>query len=135
LLAEQDGIDRRLVAGSVFLMLGQTVFYAFTGWRRADHSLRANDLIHWDAIQDARAQGFRYYDFGEVADGQEGLAGFKTKWGSEPRQLYRYLYPVPGRVAFGIAESGRAPRLVRAAWPRLPLRATALIGDWFYSYL
>src|SRR5207247_3297230 len=73
LLAEQSGTDRRLLAGSVFLMLGHTVSYAFTGWRRADHSLRANDLIHWEAIQDARRQGFRSYDFGEVPGGQEGL--------------------------------------------------------------
>jgi hypothetical protein len=88
LLAEQrtDG-PARMLAGSVFLMYGSTVFYAFTGWQRADHSLRANDLIHWHAIQDAGREGFQWYDFGEVAGGQDSLAAFKSKWGAEPRQL------------------------------------------------
>jgi hypothetical protein len=135
LLAEQDGIGRRLVAGSVFLMLGHTAFYAFTGWRRADHSLRANDLVQWHAIQDARGQGFRYFDFGEVAGGQQGLVAFKAKWGGQPRQLYRYLYPGPDRVETGSLESDRAHRLAKAIWQRVPLTATAMIGDWIYGYL
>ena len=50
----------RLLAGSLLLMYGQTVFYAFTGWRREDLSLRPNDLIQWQAIHDAWAEGYRY---------------------------------------------------------------------------
>ena|ERR1700736_4239947 len=136
LIAEQRGIGRaRLLAGSLFLMFGDTVSYAFTGWHRADHALRANDIVHWQAIQDACQQGFRRYDFGEVSGGQDGLAAFKSKWGGEPRQLFRYYYPAPHRYETGSAQSGRLLRFGRAAWRRLPLTATARVGNWLYSYL
>src|SRR5438093_7833843 len=91
LLARQSAAGRsRLLAGSLFLMFGQTVFYAFTGWRREDMSLRPNDAIQWQAIRDACFQGFRYYDFGEVTKNNQGLAQFKSSWGGEPHWLYRY---------------------------------------------
>lgn len=135
LLAEQPvGRGTRLLAGSIFFMFGQTVHYAFTGWHRADHSLRANDLIHWQAIQDACRQGFRRYDFGEVAGNQQSLAAFKSKWGSSATQLYRYHFPSPGLGAVG-SDNGRLHGLAMAAWRRLPLRATAMVGDRIYRYL
>jgi hypothetical protein len=136
LLAEQpaDG-GTRLLAGSVFLMFGQTVHYAFTGWHRADHSLRANDLIHWQAIQDACRQGFRRYDFGEVAGNQQSLAAFKSKWGSSATQLYRYHFPSPGPAESAGSDNGRLHGLAMATWRRLPLRATAIVGDRIYQYL
>lgn len=131
LLAEQhDQGQRRLLAGSIFLMFGQTVFYAFNGRHRDDLGLRPNDLIQWQAIQGAWCNGFRRYDFGEVTVEQQGLAQFKSKWGAEPRRMVRYGYPAlrgPGALP--------GERFLRKAWRRLPLWATALAGDWIYGYL
>lgn len=132
LIAEQDG---RMLAGSVFLMLGSTVFYAFTGWQRADHSLRANDLLHWQAIDEFRQAGYRYYDFGEVAGGQQSLAAFKSKWGAQPQQLYRYQFPAQAEHGGGTLESGRLGGVAADIWRRLPLPVTATIGDWVYRRL
>ena len=137
LLAEQRDEGRnRLLAGSCFLVFGQTVSYAFTGWRRDGRQLRANDLIHWRAIQDACREGYRYYDFGEVVDGQASLAAFKQKWGGEPRRLYRY-HDRPADPEWPTRE-GRGNWLERAGreiWKRLPLRASERLSDWLYSYL
>ncbi len=137
LLAEQQQAGRpRLLAGSIFLMFGQTTFYAFNGRRREALPLRPNDLIQWHAIHHACQNGFRRYDFGEVAEDNQGLAEFKTKWGSEPQPLYRYYYPAFGEVETGALRSGsRARELASAAWRRLPVKATALLGDWLYRYL
>ncbi len=50
LLARQSVAGRsRLLAGSLFLMFGQTVFYSFTGWRREDMSLRLPDVSNKSA--------------------------------------------------------------------------------------
>ena len=51
--------------------------------------------------------GYRWYDFGEVAEGNEGLAGFKAKWDTETRMLIRYHAPplphaAPGREPPGL---------------------------------
>jgi lipid II:glycine glycyltransferase (peptidoglycan interpeptide bridge formation enzyme) len=73
--------QRRLIAGSIFLKFGQTVFYAFTGCAPQDLRLHPHDIIQIDSIRDACKDGFRWYDFGEVSEDNESLAQFKGKWG------------------------------------------------------
>ncbi|HEX2923626.1 MAG TPA: GNAT family N-acetyltransferase [Chloroflexota bacterium] len=137
LLAEQtEAGQTKLLSGSILLTFGQTVFYAFNGRRKEDLALRPNDAIHWRAIHDACAEGFRYYDFGEVLEDNKGLAEFKGKWGTEAKRLYRYYYPGLQHGDSHAGESeGRTQQLASAVWRRLPLAATALLGDRIYSYL
>lgn len=136
LLAERPGSGGpRLLAGSIFLMFGQTVSYAYNGARPEDRHLRANDLIQWRAIHDAVGAGFRRYDLGEVSDGDPGLVEFKKKWGATPRLLYRYYYPALGASEPGPLESGsRLRAFAEGAWRRLPLELTAFLGDRLYRY-
>jgi CelD/BcsL family acetyltransferase involved in cellulose biosynthesis len=137
LLAEQHEAGRAtLLAGSIFLSFGQTVLYAFNGRRRDGLALRPNDVIQLRAIQDACRAGFHHYDFGEVEDSNQGLADFKSKWGASPRRLHRYYYPRAGERETGVLGSERpARRLANAVWRRLPLQATAVLGDLAYRYL
>jgi hypothetical protein len=137
LLAERiDGDGRTILAGSMFLMFGRTVFYAFNGCGAQGRSLRANDVIQWEAIHRACNEGFRRYDLGEVVEAQEGLHDFKGKWGAEAQRLYRYYYPSTVGVESTAQESsGPVGRLVRTAWRHLPWRATAQLGDWLYSFM
>jgi hypothetical protein len=137
LLAERvAGGQRSLLAGSVFLMFGRSVCYAFTGSTREDLSFHPNDIIQWRAIHDACRSGFQWYDFGEVPADHATLARFKTKWGAEAVPLYRYYYPAP--------QTSPAPHArpdssvwgpLSAVWKRLPLRLTAVLGDLLYSRL
>ncbi|HLF00069.1 MAG TPA: GNAT family N-acetyltransferase [Gaiellaceae bacterium] len=139
LLAEaHDGSRARVVAGSMLLMLGETVFYAFNGRVRESLPLRPNDLIQWHAIHDATRAGFRRYDFGEVAHVNLDLAAFKRKWGTHPHPLHRYYFPASpeGPAGYGVLESENlARRLGTKAWRRVPLRVTAMVGDRVYRYL
>jgi len=136
LLAEkQAGTARRLLAGSILLMHGNTVTYAFTGARTSELALHPNDLIQWLAIHDACRAGFCRYDFGEVAEEHQQLAQFKSKWGAEPIPLYRYYWPEPKTNFTRKPLLGDSRRLVASSWRRLPLRLTATLGDWIYSRL
>jgi len=137
LLAEEQGSARRnIIAGSVFLKFGQTVSYAFNGSCLDNLSLRPNDLIQWHAINEACKNGYRYFDFGEVPQHRHDLAKFKSKWGSDAIQLYRYYYPAPGaRVGVELDGHHRSISLAQALWRRLPLAATSWFGDQMYSYL
>jgi lipid II:glycine glycyltransferase (peptidoglycan interpeptide bridge formation enzyme) len=135
LLAEQhDGGQTRLLAGSVFLMLGETVFYAFNGCWRWAMPLRANDVIQWEAIHDAVVNGFRHYDLGEVEEQQEGLHEFKGKWGAQASRLYRYYDPAAD-IRPGESESRGQRRVAKIAWQRMPASLTALLGDKLYGYM
>jgi Acetyltransferase (GNAT) domain len=138
-LADQsiDG-GRRVLAGSIFLTFGSTVSYAFNGRLREGLSLRPNDAIQWHTIHDACAEGFRWYDLGEVGVRNAGLAGFKAKWGGEVRTLYRYEYPAASDSSAGyrlLEADGRIQRAGRALWRRVPLWATERLGDSVYRYL
>ena len=137
LLAEQKMTGRqRVIAGSIFLTFGQTVSYAFNGSRSSDLGLRPNDVIQWQAINDACAAGYRFVDFGEVPEGHSDLAKFKSKWGSEPVRLYRYYYPASKDVENGPVEpQGYKESLKKAIWRRLPLTTVAWLGDRIYRYL
>src|ERR1700720_564497 len=88
-----------LVAGSIFLMMGKICFYAFTGSLTKQLGMHANDLILWEAIHKACADGYRSFDFGEVPEEHPELVRFKTKWGAVPRPLYRYYFPSSERNA------------------------------------
>ena len=126
---------RRLVAGSLFLIGGRTVVYAKNGVDRRFLSLHPNDALQWRAIHDAVRSGFRRYDFGEVDEHNEGLAAFKAKWGAEAVPLYRYAYPAPRELEAGILRpASPARRAAQAVWRRLPLTATAVLGDWLYRH-
>jgi lipid II:glycine glycyltransferase (peptidoglycan interpeptide bridge formation enzyme) len=136
LLAEcSEAGHRRLLAGSVFLMLGQTVFYAFNGRRRDDLALHPNDALQWRAIQDACAGGFRYYDLGEVTKNHPSLAQFKSKWGAKPQETYRYYYPAPRELEVGLLESNsRVCQLAHMLWRHMPIAATVGLSDWAHRY-
>ena len=125
-----------VIGGSVLLMFGRTVFYAFGAARRTALSLRPQDVLQWEAIHQAIREGYRHYDLGEVVEGQEGLAQFKRKWGAEPRRLVRYYGPVPAappdRPTLSLPRGGR---VARTCWRHLPLRVTAAVGSLAYRML
>jgi hypothetical protein len=127
-----------LLAGSMLLMLGETAFYAFNGRSREAMHLRPNDLLQWHAMRDAAAAGYRWYDFGEVGEDNQGLAGFKAKWDTETRTLVRYHAPPLPRPETGYGRPATRVwprRLALAAWRRVPLSLTAFAGDRVYRFL
>jgi len=131
LVAEQCKIgEKRMVAGSLLLQFGQTVFYAFTGCAPEDFRLHPHDILQIEAIRSACRSGFRWYDFGEVAEEHEDLAQFKTKWGGDPKGLYRYYYPAPVEQRSG--GGGRLASSARRIWRSLPPKTTAVLGDLIY---
>ncbi len=134
-LAEKvDASCRRLVAGSVFGYLGATIFYQFDGRAHDAGAHHAGDLIQRETIRWAISSGFRYYDMGEVVDGQEGLASFKRKFGASPSPLARLYLPHPTAPDRDDAFTrSRLRRVACATWRHVPLGATAWAGRAIYG--
>lgn len=136
LLAErQEAGRRRIIAGTIFLQSCRTVSCGFNGSRRGDFSLRPNDLIYWEAINNAFRRGFRLFDFGEVMADRPELARYKLKWGSEPVRLYRYYYPAFCNNKNETVQTAHHQIFTRALWRRLPLTTTTWLSDWIYDRL
>lgn len=60
------------IAGSIVLSFGDTVTYLHGASASAQRELMAPYLVQWQAITDAMAAGYRYYDFWGIAP--EGVA-------------------------------------------------------------
>jgi hypothetical protein len=140
LIAEREGAGRQeFLAGSIFLMYGQTVHYAFTGCRTDSMGLHINDLIQWEAIQRANREGFRFYDFGEGPEERQGLTEFKSKWCAKPVLLYRYQYPgeveEPTEEPAGAGTSNGNEPLLKKFWQRLPLGWTEYLSEQIFRRL
>jgi len=133
LVAERnENGTKRIVAGSIFLLFGQTVFYAFTGCAHEDFHLHPHDIIQMESIRSSCKNGYRWYDFGEAAD-EDGLTQFKGKWGTQAKPLYHYHYPA--HASGHDSEPSKLVTLVRRSWRSLPLRWTAMLGDQIHRYL
>jgi len=123
-----------LLAGSIFLMTGNVVVYAFTGSSTRHLATHANDLILWEAIHKASEEGYRSFDFGEVPEEHPELLRFKTKWGAVPRPQFRYCWP-HSDLGAATKNGFSLPQAAIKAWQYVPLSITARIGEWLYEYL
>lgn len=59
-LSEYEG---KVVSSVLLASFGDTVVYKKGGWMGSHKNLHPNELLHWEAIQWAKRQGYRYYDF------------------------------------------------------------------------
>jgi CelD/BcsL family acetyltransferase involved in cellulose biosynthesis len=82
-LAEEDGA---VVAGSMFLVWGDTLFYKYNA--SVTSAFGANDLVLWTAIRYAAEKGLKLADFGLSEAEHEGLIKFKRKWATQEKPLY-----------------------------------------------
>lgn len=136
LLAEQvEAGQRRLLGGILLLLYGQVVAFSSGAWREEDQALRANDILHWQAIRNVCAEGFRRYDFGNVDLDNPGLARYKRKWGAQSEMIYDYSYPVvPSKMGRNQGISRHPVRqLARAALLHAPIKALEFSTHWYYA--
>lgn len=96
-------------------------------------SLRANDLLHYEFIRWAVANGFASFDFGPVR--YPGQRQYKKKWGIEVNDYCYYYFPSPPRRR-PLSDQSRAARLAASLWQRLmPTRLAARIGKYLRKEL
>lgn len=115
-LAEKEG---RPLAASFEVRYGDTVTYLYGASSSAERNAMAPYALHWSALQDAKQQGYRFYDLHGVNPTSalspytkaswEGITRFKRGWGGHvvdtmgtwelPRaslsyRLFRFLRPI-----------------------------------------
>lgn len=90
LLAEHQG---HAIGGVLFLEWKGTLYYKFNASILSGLRHRPNDLLIWEGIQRAKANGCRALDFGLSDWDQEGLVRYKRKFATEEKVItfLRYL--------------------------------------------
>ncbi|GJQ51154.1 MAG: hypothetical protein HKUEN02_00010 [Anaerolineaceae bacterium] len=85
----------------------------YYGWSAVlpDSAHHPTHFLIWKIIQDASAEGYRWFNMGEAAREHHGLNHFKRGWGTEVLEPCRYF--IPGRL------TQPSPRLFdRVGWTR-----------------
>lgn len=80
-------VDGRPVAGAMYLVWGDTVYYKFGASAATHLPLRPNDALHWAILQWATERGLRALDWGLSDLDQPGLVGYKRKWATTERRI------------------------------------------------
>ncbi len=85
LLAEVDG---QVVAGTMYLRHGQTIYYKFNASDLGQLQFRPNDLLVWEGIRRAKEEmDCSSFDFGLSDSDQDGLLRFKRKFATEEKTI------------------------------------------------
>jgi CelD/BcsL family acetyltransferase involved in cellulose biosynthesis len=77
----------RIVAVTVYLRWGDTLYYKFNASDAQALCLRPNDMLVWEGMRLARALGCREVDLGASDDSQPGLVRFKRRYSRDERQI------------------------------------------------
>jgi FemAB-related protein (PEP-CTERM system-associated) len=87
-----------------------------------------NQMLYWEAIQEALRRGLRSFDFGR-SQWNTGTFRFKEQWGARPKPLYyQYLLEGPAQMPNFAAQQLRMEIAVRI-WKRLPLPVARILGE------
>ncbi len=62
-VAEYNG---KIISANLMLFFGNTATYLHGASSDCDRNVMAPFLLHWQAMQDAKERGFKYYDFGGI---------------------------------------------------------------------
>jgi FemAB-related protein (PEP-CTERM system-associated) len=99
----------------------------YGGGTAAARALAGNDFLYWEVMRRASERGFRLFDFGRSKIGTGSFA-FKKNWGFEPTPMVYQYKLAPGHQVPNINPLNPKYRLFIAAWRRLPLPVSKLIG-------
>ncbi|HKA28338.1 MAG TPA: GNAT family N-acetyltransferase [Candidatus Binatia bacterium] len=87
-----------------------------------------NQMLYWEAIQEAIRRGLHTFDFGR-SQWDTGTFRFKAQWGASPVPLYyQYVLGASAQVPSFAAQRQRLG-LAAELWKRLPLPLARILGD------
>jgi CelD/BcsL family acetyltransferase involved in cellulose biosynthesis len=127
-------VDGQPVAGAVYLVWQDTVYYKFGASMGEFLPLRPNDAIHWHLIRWAHERGLRALDWGLSDLDQPGLCAYKRKWASVERRIH--LLNAGGPPLGRSAEVEQTLRVVTELLtdPSVPDPVTARAGAALYRF-
>ena len=86
-----------------------------------------NQMLYWEAIQEAIRRGLHTFDFGR-SQWDTGTFRFKAQWGALPVPLFYQYVGASVRVPSFAAQRNRLDLAVKL-WKRLPLPIARILGD------
>jgi hypothetical protein len=121
------------LAAALFFIWKEKALYKFGASEQSSQSLRANNLVMWEAIRHLAGRGIQELDFGRTAVDHAGLRRFKLGWGTQEKRIsYSRL-----DVAAGEWRPARSTTsaFLSHLFSRMPLVVNQLAGRLLYPHL
>jgi FemAB-related protein (PEP-CTERM system-associated) len=126
LTIEDEG---KLIASVMNFYFKDEVLPYYGGGTDAARDLKGNDFMYWEVMRRAVEKGCRIFDYGRSKVGT-GSYRFKKHWGFEPEPLYYEVDLVKAKQIPEINPLNPKYQLFIAAWKRLPLPVSQIVGPW-----
>jgi len=126
LTVEHEG---RLVASVMSFYFKDEVLPYYGGGTELARDLKGNDFMYWEVMRRAVEKGCRVFDYGR-SKVDTGSYRFKKHWGFEPEPLFYEIDLVKAKHIPDINPLNPKYQLFIAAWKKLPLPVSQLIGPW-----
>lgn len=117
----------QVVAAVMSFYFRDEVLPYYGGGGEAARGLKANDFMYWELMRRAGERGIKLFDYGRSKRGT-GSFDFKRNWGFEPEPLSYEYHLVRAKTLPDINPLNPKYRLFIAAWRRLPLPVSRLLG-------
>jgi len=125
---------QQYIGAAICLYAKETFALPWVSSRRQYFELYPNNILYWEAMCFAIRRGCRRFDFGRSSIGS-GTYTFKIRWGAKEVPLYWQFYAPGGQLLPLPAGDNPKYRLALAAWKRLPVAITRLVGPSIRKYI
>ena len=126
--------DGQAVSASLVVQHHGTMEVPWASTLRSANGLNANMELYWQMLSHACSEGCTVFDFGRSSR-ESATYRFKKQWGAEPVELHWNYWLANGGELPRLNPDNPKYRLAIAAWQRLPLWATRLVGPRLVKYL
>jgi CelD/BcsL family acetyltransferase involved in cellulose biosynthesis len=125
------------VAAMITLRYKDTMVYKYGCSDARFNNLGSMPFLFWTAIQEAKADGLRFFDFGRTDAEQEGLITFKRRWGADQAVVNysRYSSSEQCAHAFDLSAGKWKSRAAKFTLGHLPRQAYSTIGRMLYQHI
>jgi len=119
----------QLIASVMNFYFRDGVLPYYGGGTSLARDLKGNDFMYWEVMRRAVEKGIKIFDYGRSKVGT-GSYSFKKNWGFTPEPLFYEFHLVKATKLPDINPLNPKYQLFIAAWKRLPLVVSQLMGPW-----
>ncbi|HEX3723713.1 MAG TPA: GNAT family N-acetyltransferase [Nitrolancea sp.] len=128
--------DDEVIGSVMFLGWGSTLYYKFSASSAAHLEYRPTDLLIWEGIKYAKAQGYEFLDLGLSDWDQDGLVRYKRKFATSEKTITFLQHTVDRPIS---VQEQAVPKLLSTFTdlmtdPSVPDAVTERAGDAIYRY-
>jgi len=119
----------QLIASVMNFYFKDEVLPYYGGGTEYARAVKGNDFMYWEVMRRAVAKGIKIFDYGRSKEGT-GSYRFKKHWGFVPKPLFYEFYLVKSDSIPDINPLNPKYQIFIAAWKRLPLPVSQIVGPW-----